>query len=97
MTNVIINLRLIQYPFKTKTYPVKEIQNYIKMNTISSIDKWNIEIFPDLIFAVQLDTSSQFVASVFGQPLVVRIHGNFEQVCSNQPIIHSNTNICHLE
>ena len=41
--------------------------------------KYNIEIFPDLICAVHLDTSRQFVASVFGKPLVVRIHGTFFQ------------------
>ena len=29
--------------------------------------------FPDLVY----DTSRQFMASVFGKPLVVRIHGNF--------------------
>ena len=52
-----------------------QIQNPVKKTTIYSIDKYNIEIFPDLICAVHLDTSRQFVDSAFGQPLVVRIHG----------------------
>ena len=41
--------------------------------------KYNIEIFPDLICSVHLDTSRQFVASVFDKPLVVRIYGTFFQ------------------
>ena len=48
----------------------------MKTNTISSKDKYNIEIFPDLIFATDLYTGRQFVVSAFGKPLVVRIHGN---------------------
>ena len=52
-----------------------QIQYPVKTNAISSIDKYNIEIFSDLICAVHLDTSRQFVASNFGKPLVVRIHG----------------------
>ena len=63
----------------------RQTQNPIKTNTISSIDKYNIENFPDLICAVHLDTSRQFAASNFGKPLVVRIHGNFNSIkaCSN--------------
>ena len=53
-----------------------QIQYPVKTNAISSIDKYNIEIFSDLICAVHLETSRQFAASVFGIPLVVRIHGN---------------------
>ena len=41
--------------------------------------KNNTEIFPDLICAVHLDRSRQFVASIFDKPLVVRIHGTFFQ------------------
>ena len=33
-------------------------------------------IFPDPIWALHLEMSHQFMASVFGMPLVVRIHGN---------------------
>ena len=65
MRQIQIQLRLIQYPIKT--------------NAISSMYKYNNEIFPDLICAVHLDTSRQFVASVFGKPLVVRIDGTFFQ------------------
>ena len=52
------------------------MQYPVKTNTLYSIDKHNIDIFPDLICAVNLDTIRQFVASAFGKPLVVRIHVN---------------------
>ena len=38
-------------------------------NTISRINKCNIDIFPELICAVPLDTRRQFVVSVFGKSL----------------------------
>ena len=43
--------------------------------------KNNIETFPDLIIicAVHSDTSRQFVASVFGKQLIVRIDSTFFQ------------------
>ena len=55
---------------------MRQIQYYVMTNTISRINKYSIEIFPDLICAVHLNTRRQFVASVFGKPLVVRMHGN---------------------
>ena len=67
-------------------------------NTISRINKYNIEIFPDLICAVPLDTSRPFVASVFDKPLVLRIHGNLHKhrvvVTSLEYIV--TTNKCDL-
>ena len=65
MRQIQIQLRQIQYPIKT--------------NAISSMYKYNIEIFPDLICAVQLDTSRQVMASVFGKQLVVRLDDTFFQ------------------
>ena len=36
-------------------------------------------IFPDLLLEQQLEMSSQFMASFFNLPLVVRIHGKLSQ------------------
>ena len=53
-------------------------------------------IFPYPIYEIHLETSRQFVASIFGIPLMVRIHGNlylFLVVTSLEYIlpIHNNT------
>ena len=55
---------------------LKQLQYPVRTNSIRSRDIYNIKIFPDLICAVHLDTSGKFVASLFGKPLVVKIHGN---------------------
>ena len=51
---------------------LSQIQQPIETNTISPVEKYLIEILPDLICAVHLDTIRQFVASVFDKPLVLR-------------------------
>ena len=35
-----------------------------------------LKLFPDLICAVNKETSRQYVASVFGIALLVKVHGN---------------------
>ena len=76
----------MSYQFKTNTIsswdkykssPDKYNIILLKTNAVSSMYKYSIEIFSDPICAVHLDTQHQFVGSIFGKPLVIRILDNF--------------------
>ena len=58
----------IKRPVFFFTPPLRQIQYSGKTNTISSINLHKIETFLNLICAVYLDTSRQFVAFVFDKP-----------------------------
>ena len=81
MTNVISIKDKYNIQLKQIQIQLRQIQYPFKKNAIFSLYKCNTEIFPDLTCAVHLDTSRQFVASVFWEAteLVVRIHVNFYQ------------------
>ena len=51
----------------------------VKTKTLSSLAKCNIEIFPDVISTVYLDTSRKFLASFFDQYLFLTLYVQFSQ------------------
>ena len=55
---------------------VEYIETIMNSNQVTTVVTWIKEFFPELICAVNLKMSRQYVASVFGIQLMVRIHGN---------------------